>query len=238
MESVKGVVLAFDGVVHLKVKVEQTRLSQLYIVVESVVMKELDQKFTQSQFKDRFHTYLGFPDERLNTILTGWDGLGGIHGLVVKYCAKLLQGISVLDVGCGGCHLYDALKDEVALENYVGVDNDQRVLEHAKQRHPDLQLYYASVYDLSVLRDRQFDTVYAVGLFTEINREEGVMEMLKHTKQCLVLTYKNNRISFTEPFIYKFPDPLWTIRRSGEIKSIEILAHNIHRNIEILRLNK
>jgi len=196
---------------------------------------ENDQKSIQNPSKT--HTYLRFDTDRLHNILEGWNGLGGVHGLVVKYCGNLLMGNTVLDIGCGGCHLYDLLQPKIS--RYVGVDYDKRILEWARERHPDLTLEYADVNDLSVLGNQKFDTVFAIGLFTHIQGTKEIEEMLKHTNQCLVFTYKNFRHPTpTSPFLHKLPDSLWKILERKNEYSLEIFGHGIHRNIEILRLKQ
>jgi len=196
---------------------------------------EEDLKYIQNPSKT--HTYLRFTTERLYKILGGWNGLTGIHGLVVKYCGNLLMGNTALDVGCGGCHLYDLLQPKVS--RYVGVDYDKRILEWAQQRHPNLTLEYADVNDLSVLGNQKFDTVFAIGLFTHILRTNEIEEMLKHTNKCLVFTYKNFRSPTpTSPVLHKLPDSLWKILNSRNLYSLEVFGHGIHQNIEILRLKR
>ena len=94
---------------------------------------------------DKFYDYRRFKDDRLYNIMSGWDKLRGNHGLVIKYCANLLVGDTVLDVGCGFCHLYEALGDRV--KHYVGIDIDERVLEWTRNRYPELDLRYGDVHD-------------------------------------------------------------------------------------------
>lgn len=177
---------------------------------------------------DDFYDYRKFGDERLKQIMVNWDGFRGNHGATIKFCASLLVGDSILDVGCGLCHLYKTLENRVA--EYVGVDVDKRVLEWARQRYPNLELRRADVYDLSVLGDRRFDTVYAIGLYRRPHETRGIIEMLKHTRRALVLTYLYRAGS--EPRF--FPDVFWEALKDKRIKSLEFFNHNI-KAIEIVR---
>ncbi len=180
--------------------------------------------------KDTFYDYRKFEDERLRGIMTGWDGLGGNHGSVVKFCAELLEGETVLDVGFGLCHLYEALKSRVS--RYVGVDIDERALRWAKERHPTLELYYASVYDLSLLRNRIFNTVFAIGLYRIPHQLDGIEEMLKHTQHSLVVTYFQPSDSDGK----SFPAVFWGVLDHERVKSVEVFSHG-NKGTEIVRFN-
>jgi len=162
--------------------------------------------------------------------MTGWDGLIDNHGRVVKFCAELLEGESVLDVGCGLCHLYEALKGRVS--KYVGVDIDERALGWARERYPGLELHYTSVYDLSLLGDRVFDTVYAIGLYRIPRQLNGIEEMLNHTRHSLVLTYFHHSDSKPK----SFPDVFWVVLNHERVKSFEVFSQS-DRRTEIMRFN-
>jgi len=187
--------------------------------------------------EDSFYDYSQFDNNRLKNIMTGWDNFTGNHGLVMKFCAKLLRGVNVLDVGCGLCHLYEALNEYKhtfkLLYEYVGIDNDERVLSWSKERYPSLELLYSNVYNLSILGKRKFDTVFAIGLYRMPFQRNGIEEMLKHTRQQLILTYLHHK---TNPRC--LPQVFWEIlENSKHINSVEILAHNI-TGIEIVRISK
>ncbi len=179
---------------------------------------------------DRFYDYSRFDDERLKDIMTSWDGLTGNHGLVVKFCAGLLKGESVLDVGCGLCHLYEALKGRIS--KYVGIDIDERALKWSRERYPDLELQYASVDDLSLLGDQMFDTVFALGVSRVPHQLDGIEEMFKHTRHSLVLTYFQ-----TPDFESKiFPNVFWEVLNHERVKSIEVFSQG-NKGTEIVRFN-
>jgi len=138
---------------------------------------------------DRFYDYSQFDPDRVKQIFTGWDGFGGYHGLLLKKCASLVDRSfkpTVLDVGCGWCHLFELLKDDI--ECYVGVDNDERVLEVARKRYPHLRLLNRGVYDLNL--NEKFDYVFAIGLYSDKPKKpDGIVEMLRYTGWRLIMTY-------------------------------------------------
>lgn len=179
---------------------------------------------------DKYYDYSRFDDERLRGIMASWDGLGGNHGLVIKLCADKLVGDTVLDVGCGLCHLYDVLKDRVT--EYVGVDNDERVVDWARHRYPSLQIEWADVRDLFRLGDRRFDTVYAIGLYRKPEELIGIEEMLKHARKALIITYLHRRDA-GEKYL---PKVFFDLLRDEWVESIEIFGHRIN-GIEIVRFN-
>ena len=136
------------------------------------------------------YTYVGFSRKQLEDLMRGWDSYGGLHGSILRKCAELVIGDSVLDVGCGFCHLYKLIQDKVSV--YVGIDNDRTILEMAKKKHPELDIRFGDVYDLSTFPN--FDSVVAVGLYNhDPNTPDGILEMLKHSKKCLIFTYSPTR---------------------------------------------
>lgn len=136
--------------------------------------------------EDVFYDWNNLPYEQLKRMFDGWDRGNDYHEALMEKSASLLVGKTALDVGCGLVHLYEALKNRV--ERYVGVDNNPLILRMARERYPELEIVEADVYDLSELP--VFDTVYAAGLYRfQPKKRKGILEMLKHTKNCVVMTY-------------------------------------------------
>lgn len=173
---------------------------------------------------DVLYDYSTFSPDRVKGIFEGWDGLGGYHGLLIKRCASLFVGKTVLDVGCGLAHLYEELMTRRGKPtHYCGVDVHPKVLQMARGRYPDLDIYEKSVYDLSGME--AYDTVFAIGLYREIPvRFDGIKEMLGHTEKCLVLTYFTEERGKT-PEILEFTYP-------------EYIEHDIDERLEIVRIWK
>ena len=173
---------------------------------------------------DSLYDYSTFSPDRVKGIFEGWDGLGGYHGLLVKCCAELLVGTTVLDVGCGLCHLYEAVMNQWNKATYYcGVDIHPQVLQMARERYPDLDIYEKSVYDLSGLG--AYHTVFAIGLYRNIpSRFDGIQQMLDHAEKCLVFTYFTEERGKT-PEILEFTYP-------------EYIDHDIDERLEIIRIWK
>ena len=168
----------------------------------------------------------------------GWDGLSGYHGLLIRKIGNLIPTDStVLDVGCGLCHLYEAIKNRV--KKYVGVDSDKRVVRWARERYPDLHITCRNVYSLEGVRD--YDVVAAVGLYSgEPNNPDGVYEMLNHAKEKMLITFFHKKI--LAPYIYRDTTPQEFIPPFLELISnwrrCNNITHNIDERLTILEIYK
>jgi len=176
---------------------------------------------------DTFYDYARFDDQKVIEIMSGWDGLGGYHGLLVAKMGMLTMGDSLLDVGCGLAHLYEAINRirNTPIPKYVGVDIDERVLKEVTARYPQLTFMNKNVYDLSGLEI--FDTVASVGLYRYAPAKvDSLMQMLAHTKYCFLTCY------YVEPpergkILDVFRVPGW---------AHEFVTHDIDDKLEILRM--
>ncbi len=186
--------------------------------------------------RDSFYDCTGLSLERLRNTFSKWDnelvdesGLRHYHAIQIMQCASLLMGETVLDIGCGECHLYDLLKEKI--KRYVGVDIDTRIVKMAREKHPRLEIQERSVYDLSGVG--VFDSVYAVGLyFGRPNLEKGVREMLDHARLCLVMTYFASRKREPFPFLFDVEYDYLDFELDPESQNPYI------KNLEIVRIRK
>ena len=171
---------------------------------------------------DRLYDYTSFSDDRLKNILTSWDGLGGYHGLLIKKVSELIPPeSSILDVGCGLCHLFEALKSKNV--RYTGLEYDTRIVEWARERYPTLKILHGSMYNLSNLG--MFNCVTAIGVYSgEPESPSGVIEMLRHTDKKLILTY-----------FKKNPTP--TFLNNIKYRETNTILHNIDTRLEIREIH-
>lgn len=106
------------------------------------------------------------------------------HEKRMKVATSLIEGTSLLDVGCGIGHLYPFIKDKV--EHYVGIDNSLEMLYKARQFFPVVPFLFGDVYDLS--NRGMFDTVVCQSLLLHLPSSiKPITEMWKHVKKALVL---------------------------------------------------
>lgn len=138
--------------------------------------------------KDRYYDYSSFSDKKIESIFKTWDnhGLKDYHGRQITFHTSLLSGDSVLDVGCGTGHLYEAIKNKI--KSYVGIDNNERVVKLAKEKHPNLRIELADANDLS--KFGMFDMVYGIGLFSTPRTNYVIREMLSHAKMKVVFDFR------------------------------------------------
>lgn len=71
---------------------------------------------------------------------------------------------AVLDVGCGLADFADFLRDTDREVRYVGIDLSERLITHARERRPDLDLRVGNILDAD-LTPESFDLVVANGIF-------------------------------------------------------------------------
>lgn len=82
-----------------------------------------------------------------------------------------LEGMSILDVGCGLGHFYDWLKAQGLNFSYTGIDIADQMLEQAQKAHPDARFLVGSPSDTSFLTGKTFDYVFASGIFSTYTSE-------------------------------------------------------------------
>lgn len=69
--------------------------------------------------------------------------------------------IKLLDIGCGNGRLYDFLKNEPI--NYIGIDNNKKLLKIAHSKYPKAIFKYADATRLP-FPDKSFDTVWCIAI--------------------------------------------------------------------------
>ena len=131
--------------------------------------------------------------------------IGRPEMLIDKIASLIQEGDTVMDVGCGICNLYDAIKDKLddPPRDYIGIDIDSSIVHKALLRFPEIAIYVGSVYDL-IQYDR-YDVVAGIELFTcEPKSTKGVQEMIDHcNKKVIVTFYKmDNLPEFIEQLFY------------------------------------
>lgn len=83
----------------------------------------------------------------------------------------------VLDLGCGNGRLLHFLAKH-GYAYYLGVDQSEGLLEHAKKAHPKEDFLLADISKLSKLQD-EFDALFAVASFHHLPRKEQLSTLLK-----------------------------------------------------------
>jgi len=109
---------------------------------------------------------------------------------LVAFCVP--PGASVLDIGCGNGDLLAALRPSEG----VGVDLSPKLIDRAREKHPDLQFIVADAesLDASELRNRRFDYVVlsdVVGLLPDVWAAFRALRGVCGPRTRVVLTYYN-----------------------------------------------
>jgi SAM-dependent methyltransferase len=89
---------------------------------------------------------------------------------VLSECTDF-RGLSVLDVGCGFADFADFLAQRYEGVRYTGVDITPAMIEHARTRHPGVELEVGNLLDLDPTR--QYDVVTANGIFYLLGDRAG-----------------------------------------------------------------
>ena len=99
----------------------------------------------------------------------------------------LVEGISVLDIGCAVGGLASVLSEHLMRFDYTGVDLSKDIIERAKQKHPHHRFRVVGEADLSVLADARYDLVVCLGVL-HVNRRwrELIAAGWARTEQCFL----------------------------------------------------
>ena len=84
------------------------------------------------------------------------------HEARMEVASYLVEGDSVLDVGCGVGHFYPWVKGM----DYLGIDLSEDMLRKAREFNPNGKFEYGDVYDLS--KFRVFDSVVCLSLLIHL----------------------------------------------------------------------
>ena len=117
----------------------------------------------------------------------------------------LIEGISVLDVGCAVGGLASVLSENLACFEYTGVDISEVMIGRARQKHPGHRFHIIEEADLTVLEDDQFDLVVCLGVL-HLSRKwrELITAAWARANRCLLLdlretsgaTVEDERVSY------------------------------------------
>ncbi len=86
----------------------------------------------------------------------------------------------ILDLGCGNGRLYPALEKG----NYIGVDYSEKLIEMAKENHPEAKFQKADALNLP-FNDNCFDKIYSIAVLHHIPSAELRTDFLKEAKRVL-----------------------------------------------------
>jgi len=112
------------------------------------------------------------------------------HADRMELAASLLEGESVLDVGCGIGHLLPWIGGSYS---YLGLDNSKEMLHLAKELQPNGDFRMGDVYDLSPFG--KFDSVVCQSLLIHLPEiSKPIKNMWEHTVRVLIFSIPISRV--------------------------------------------
>lgn len=94
--------------------------------------------------------------------------------------ARVNDGESVLDVGCGNGRLLEALADRKI--KYLGTDNSEALIKLAKENYPNQQFLVADILNLDKITDNNFDYIFCLAVLQHIPSRELRLQALQQMK--------------------------------------------------------
>lgn len=105
------------------------------------------------------------------------------HLLLVKKTSELIEGKSVLDIGCGLGHLYYFAHRRY---DYLGIDTSEAMLLQAKKWFPEGSFVYGDSLDLSELQ--MFDSVVSNMVIRHLpESEKPIREAWSKARKCMII---------------------------------------------------
>ena len=105
----------------------------------------------------------------------------------LKKLPEMIDGDSVLDVGCGCGHTYAILKGHV--KEYLGVDSAKAMIDICHRFFPERLFKVGDVYDLSPFK--AYDTVISTQVLIHIpDLEEPLKQLWRHANKTLIFTLR------------------------------------------------
>jgi SAM-dependent methyltransferase len=140
-----------------------------------------------------------------------------------------MDGLTLLDVGCGFADYASFLEDRVEELTYVGVDLSPRMVSAARVLHPDLDIRQVDILDQPL--EREYDVVNANGIFyllgagAEERMRRLVSRMFALARRSVAFNSLSAWASAHEPGEF-YADPLETLRFCRTLTPWVTLRHD------------
>ena len=112
-----------------------------------------------------------------------------------KYFAKFIaknydiKGKVVCEIGAGSGLTLAHLK-KLGASKCVGVDYSQEAIDMANNSNKECEFIYGDAFNLSIIKDKQFDLVYSLGFLEHYTKEEQlklIAEQKRIAKECVFI---------------------------------------------------
>lgn len=105
----------------------------------------------------------------------------------------LVEGMSVLDVGCAVGGFASILAQHLRQFTYTGVDISAEMIERARKKHRSHQFHVVDEADLAVLADNTYDVVIALGVLHVTRKWRELVGLAwARTKQSLLIDLRES----------------------------------------------
>ena len=99
---------------------------------------------------------------------------------IVKIAGEVKEGQRVLDIGCGNGRLLGAFEKKNI--EYLGIDNNEKLLEHARNIYPSNKFEKGDILELGRVSELNFDYVFSVAVLHHVPGKRLQIDALKQLK--------------------------------------------------------
>lgn len=134
-------------------------------------------------------------DEKIRKTLPYYDEFYKQITSIVKLMYP--ESLRWLDIGCGTGRMADEVfREKIALQEFVLLDNAEKMIEIVKHRYPDPNLDFINGSVLEMNQKEKFDVVTAVQVFHYLSDKERVIAM----ENCRKALHKHGILFYFENF--------------------------------------
>jgi 2-polyprenyl-3-methyl-5-hydroxy-6-metoxy-1,4-benzoquinol methylase len=99
---------------------------------------------------------------------------------LVKYAENIKEGASILDVGCGNGRLIEAFENKKI--NYIGIDQNEKLIELAKKQKPGYKFAVGDLCKLGRIAEYDFDYLISIAVLHHLPGKRLRVEALKQCR--------------------------------------------------------
>jgi 2-polyprenyl-3-methyl-5-hydroxy-6-metoxy-1,4-benzoquinol methylase len=144
-----------------------------------------------------------------------------------------LEGLRVLDVGCGLGDFWGWAREHNLELEYTGIDITPKMVEMARRRFPEVQFELCNLLDDGHFQKKRYDVVLASGIFAH-RRLVPFMYMQRMVKAMFSLC--NRAVAFNSLSLWAqeqdegefYADPLKTVKYCRALTPYVVLRHDYH----------
>lgn len=115
-----------------------------------------------------------------------------LWGELVNYAKNVKEGASVLDAGCGNGRLIEAFEGKKI--NYVGIDQDEQLIKHAREQKPGYKFFVGDLLELGKIPEYNFNHLISIAVLHHVPGKQLRIEILRQFKNKIE---KDGEIIFT-----------------------------------------